>query len=143
MEADKPEDRRVLVSNDEIYSALTITPEELVVLDDHAVIIRECFDDFLSGLVTFCHYIDQDLITKDALLAHIGYWIDLLGPEGKVAAKYKQRVLGYAQEYGLLDVETLIRKYHKDFDWKKLSHEQQQGQVGSSPHVPANGSPPM
>jgi hypothetical protein len=137
LEGDKYEDRRVLVANNEIYSALTTTPEKLGGLNDQAVIIRECFDDFLSGLVTFCHYIDQSLITKDALLAHIGYWIEILGPDGEMDAKYKRRVLGYAEKYGLLDVESLIQKYHRDYNWKELPVKEEQ--EGSPPH---GGSPP-
>lgn len=114
LEAEKPEDRRVLVTNNEIYLALTTTPE-ILVEPERAAIIRECFDDYLSGLVTFCHYVDQGLITTEALMAHTGYWIELLGPEGDLDARYKRRVLGYAENYGLLDVETLIVKYHKNF----------------------------
>ncbi|MBC8031009.1 MAG: hypothetical protein H7Z16_12925 [Pyrinomonadaceae bacterium] len=123
LEGDKYEDRRVFVSNNEIYSALTTTSEKLGGLNDRAVIIRECFDDFLSGLVMFCHYVDQNLITKDALKAHLGYWIYLLGPNGKLAAKYKYRVLSYADEYMGQYVENLLRKYDKDFDWKTLKQE--------------------
>jgi hypothetical protein len=133
LEADKLEDRRVLVTNDEIYSALTTAPEELAKLKDRAAIIRDCFDEFLSGLVTFCHYIDQNLITKGALEAHLGYWINLLGPEGRLKTKYKKRVLGYADEYMGKYVESLLQKYNKDFDWRKLVEEKGQGPTGLPP----------
>ena len=123
LEADKAEDRRQVVSNQEVYSALTIKKEELSALDNKALLIRESFDDFLGGLVTFCHYIDQGLITKEALEAHLGYWIDLLGPGGGLDAKYKYRVLAYAQEYMGHYVTTLLRKYYKDYDWARLSNK--------------------
>ena len=123
IDADKPEDRKVLVLNNEIYDALTTNPEKLHDLDDRSVAIRDCFDDFLSYLITFSHYIEQDLITQDALLAHVGYWINILGtdPDELLPPKYKRRILEYAEAYGLLDVETLVKKYHRDFDWRKLS----------------------
>jgi hypothetical protein len=111
---------RKLISNDQIFSALTTTPSELAGLSDDAVLIRESFDDFLSGLITFCHYVDQNLITKEALTSYIGYWIDLLGPTGKMDPKYKVRVLAYTDEYMGDYVESLIRKYHPKFNWRSL-----------------------
>lgn len=128
IDADKPENRRVLVSNDKIYDALA--PETGKVHDLDEVAIRDCFDDFLSSLITFCHYIDQDLITEDALLAHVGYWINILGPDPDkklLAAKYKRRIFEYADKYELLDVETLVKKYHPEFDWRKLPHSSPNG----------------
>ncbi len=121
LEADKPEDRKVMVLNSEIYDALTTDANKLHNLDDRAVAIRDCFDDFLSSLVTFEHYIEQSLITKDALMAHVGYWILILGrdPDQLLALKYKRRIFEYAEFYGLLDVESLVRKYYRGFDWKK------------------------
>src|SRR6185436_16606948 len=45
-EADKPEDRRDLVLNDEIYEALTIDHDKLIGFQNKAVTIRDCFDEF-------------------------------------------------------------------------------------------------
>jgi hypothetical protein len=69
---------------------------------------------------TFNHYIDQDLITKDALMSHVGYWIELLGPEGKLDSRYKQRVLDYARQYGLDAIESLIQKYQQPTRWERI-----------------------
>lgn len=118
---DKPEDRKTFVSNETIFAALTIAPhEDLAKDDDLAVTIRDCFDTFLSYMTTFDHYIDQDLITKDALMSHVGYWIDLLGPEGKLDSRYKNRVLDYARKYGLDAIESLIQKYQQQSWWEKI-----------------------
>lgn len=56
-------------------------------------------------------------------MAHVGYWINILGtdPDELLPPKYKRRIFEYADAYGLLDVETLVKKYHRDFDWRKLS----------------------
>ena len=119
--ADKPEDRKTYVSNERIVASLTTVPhDELAKDDDLAVTIRDCFDAFLSYMGTFDHYIDQDLITKDALMSHVGYWIDLLGPEGKLDTRYKNRILAYAREYGLDAIETLIQKYDQQSRWEKI-----------------------
>ena len=113
-DATDPKDRKVTISNTEIYKALTTRPDQELDPDDEtAVLIRDCFDDFLSYLVAFYHYIDQGLITKDALTAHIGYWIELLGPKGKLSATYKSRVLGHARAYDFVEVERLLKLYQK------------------------------
>jgi hypothetical protein len=108
----------VHVSDDEIYNALTTKPESC--LDDKAKAIRECFDTFLSYLISFYHYLDQDLITKQGLLSQIGYWFELLGPEGDLGCRYKRRVYAYAEHYRFDEVEKLVQKYHKKFNWRDL-----------------------
>lgn len=114
------EKQRVFVTNAEVFRALTIDPhEDLDRDDDRAMIIRECFDAFLTDLGTFYHYVEQDLITTRALAANISYWIELLGPEGELRPDYKRRVFAYAEKYGLIEIQGLIRKYHKEFEWKK------------------------
>ena len=119
--ANKPEERKTFVSNEKIFAALTTTPhDDLAKDDDLAMTIRDCFDTFLSYMDTFNHYIDQDLITKDALMSHVGYWIELLGPEGKLDSRYKQRVLQYARQYGLDAIESLIQKYQQPSRWERI-----------------------
>lgn len=119
-QAETLKERKVFVSNQEIYNALTTTPhKDLEKNDDRAVTIRDSFDAFLSYMTTFAHYIEQDLITEDALSAHLGYWIELLGPKGKLSAKYKNRIFKYAREYGLDDIEDLIQRHHKRSVWQR------------------------
>lgn len=119
-DAEVLEKRRVFVTNEEIYEALTPTPhEDLARDDDHAVVIRECFDAFLSELITFYHHIEQKLITKEGLRANIGYWIDLLGPDGGLRPDYHRRIFAYAETYGMTEVEELIRAYHPEFKWEQ------------------------
>ena len=139
VEAERSEGREQLVTNQEIYSALTIKKEEVNSLVNKALLIRECFDEFLGGLVTFCHYIDQGLITKEALEAHLGYWIDLLGPDGRLDAEYKYRVLKYADEYMGHYVTTLLRKYYKNYDW--ASYASDQTGSAASPLQPRENQP--
>lgn len=113
--------QKVFVSNDEIYKSLTTKPhEDLERKDQRAVAIRDCFDGFFSHLVTFDHYIEQDLITTDALAAHIGYWINLLGPEGSLEPRYKRRILDYATAYEMIGVQSLIDKYNKPTLWERF-----------------------
>lgn len=119
-QAETLKERKVFVSNEEIYKALTTTPhKDLERNDDRAVTIRDSFDAFLSYMTTFAHYIEQDLITEDALSAHLGYWIELLGPKGKLSAKYKSRIFRYAREYGLDDIEDLIQRHQKRSVWER------------------------
>jgi hypothetical protein len=119
--ADKLEDRRTFVSNEKIIAALTTAPHDELARDDEvAFAIRDCFDAFLSYLVTFDHFIEQDLITKDALMSHIGYWIILFGPEGKLDANYKERILDYAQFYGLDGIFSLVEKYQQQSRWDRI-----------------------
>lgn len=114
-------DRKVFVTNNEIYEALTTTPhEDLEETNGRAIAIRDCFDSFLSYMGTFDHYIEQDLITQDALVAHLGYWIELLGPKGTLSQSYKSRIFGYATKYGLTDFEKLIGKYYKPSAWERI-----------------------
>lgn len=108
------QDKRVLIPNEEIYAALTTEPAtDLDENDVCAVAIRECFDSFFSYMSTFRHYVDQELITQDALQAHIGYWFHLLGPGGNLSAKYKERIFAYARKYEMTDFETLVEMYNK------------------------------
>jgi len=118
---EKAKNQNVFITNDEIFAALTPNPHEDLDREDlRAVAIRDCFDGFFSYLVTFDHYIQQKLITKDALSAHIGYWIDLLGPRGNLAPAYKDRVLGYAAVYKMTGVADLITKYNPPTGWDKM-----------------------
>jgi hypothetical protein len=117
----KEENKSVFVDNFEIFLALTTNPLTDLDNDDlRSVAIRDCFDSFFSYLGTFDHYIEQNLITKDALSSHIGYWISLLGPEGEMDTIFKQRVLGYAAFYGMTEVAGLLNKYYPTTLWEKL-----------------------
>jgi hypothetical protein len=107
-------DRKVFITNEEILAALTTDPAgHLDEKDVRAVAIRECFDCFLSYMSTFRHYVEQGLITQDALSAHIGYWFHLLGPKGSLSSEYKERIFAYARKYELTDFETLVEMYNK------------------------------
>jgi hypothetical protein len=120
-EEKETKDRKVFVTNDEIYKALTTTPhEDLNRDDDRSVTIRDCFDTFLSYMGTFDHYIEQGLITQDALSAQVGYWIELLGPEGKLSTRYKDRIFNYARQYELNEIEDLIAKYQRRSGWDRV-----------------------
>lgn len=113
--------KRVLITNQEIYAALTTDPAtELDENDVRAVAIRECFDSFLSYMSTFRHYVDQQLITQDALSAHIGYWFDLLGPNGDLSAAHRERIFAYAREYKMTDFEILVEMYNKPSFWERI-----------------------
>ncbi|HMH43905.1 MAG TPA: hypothetical protein VK557_10515 [Pyrinomonadaceae bacterium] len=119
--ADRAEDRKTYVSNGKIFDSLTTAPHDELARDDElAFSIRDCFDAFLSYLETFDHYINQDLITMDALTSHVGYWIELLGPEGKLEARFKTRILNYANNYGMSGVENLIQKNQSHSGWDKI-----------------------
>jgi hypothetical protein len=111
-------DKKVFLTNEEIVSALTTDPA--VDQDEKNVAIRECFDSFLSYMSTFRHYVEQGLITQDALEAHIGYWFTLLGPKGKLKAEYKKLIFDYARRYELTDFETLVEMYNKPSVWEKI-----------------------
>ena len=122
-EKENAEDKKVFVKNEEIYVALTTTPDDLDDKDprySRYIAIRECFDTFLSYMVSFNHYVNQDLITLDALSAHIGYWFSLMGPKGNLAAKYKQRTFAYAKRYEMTDFEELVKKYNKPTVWGRI-----------------------
>lgn len=106
-------DKKVFITNPEIYKALTTDPGRDLDEDDvRAIAIRECFDSFLSYMSTFHHYVEQRLITLDALAAHIGYWFILLGPEGNLSAKNKKRIFAYARKYKLTHFEMLVHAYN-------------------------------
>jgi hypothetical protein len=136
---EKYEDRTVFVSNVEIYNALTITPDNL---DNKAKEIRSCFDGLLSYLESFYHYLVQGLITQDALMSHIGYWLIILGPGDDLDCIYKKRIFAYAHEYKFYEIELLIGMYHKKFDWRKLPCSEDEPLVsGTVPSVaPAKSS---
>jgi hypothetical protein len=119
--ADKAEDRKTYVSNEKIFTSLTIAPHEELARDDElAYAIRDSFDGFLSYMETFDHYVAQDLITLDALSAHVGYWIELLGPDGKLDARFKTRILNYARNYGMTGFESLIAKNQSQSKWDNI-----------------------
>ena len=111
-------DKKVFLTNEAILSALTTDPAAH--LDEKDVAIRECFDSFLSYMSTFHHYVEQGLITQDALRAHIGYWFTLLGPKGNLLPEYKERIFAYAKNYELTDFETLVEMYNKPSVWERI-----------------------
>lgn len=117
---EKYEERTVFVSNGEIYNALTIKLEEVANLDNKAKEIRACFDGFLSYMESFYHYLTQDLITLDALMSHIGYWLIILGSGEELKCMYKKRIFAYADKYKFHEVELLIRSKYKKFNWRTL-----------------------
>jgi hypothetical protein len=120
-ETEEAKDRKVFITNDEIYAALTTNPHDnLDEKDIRAIAIRDCFDSFLSYMGTFHHYVQQGLITRDALSAHIGYWFELLGPKGSLAPAYKKRIFAYATKYGLTDFEKLVKRYSKPSFWERM-----------------------
>jgi hypothetical protein len=113
--------RKSFVSNERIFDSLTTAPhDELAQNDEVAFLIRDCFDSFLSYMETFDHYVNQDLITMDALMSHVGYWIDLLGPDGSLEARFKMRILNYANAYGMTGIESLIAKNQSPSRWEKI-----------------------
>jgi hypothetical protein len=117
-EAPNIADRKTFVPNEKIFDSLTTAPHDELARDDElAFSIRDCFDAFLSYMETFDHYVDQDLITMDALRSHVGYWIDLLGPDGTLDARYKTRLLNYARNYGMNGIESLIAKNQSQSRW--------------------------
>lgn len=119
---DDSKERKVFVSNEEIFEALTPSPiEDLDETDTRAVAIRDCFDSFLSYMGAWNHYVEHGLVTKDALASHLGYWIVLLGPTGKISPVYRSRIFKYAATYGLNDFEKLIRKYNLPSQWQRLT----------------------
>lgn len=127
------------VSNEEIYNALTTKPDST--LDEKAMAIRDGFDNFLSYLIGFYHYLEQDLITKDALLSQIGYWFELLGPDGDLDCRHKRRVYAYADHFRYYHVEKLVQTYHKKFKWTELDCSAEDGAFGAKPSVkPQAGS---
>ena len=114
-------DRKVFVTNEEIFEALTTTPrDDLEEADSRAIAIRDCFDSFLSYMGAFEHYIEQDLITKEGLLAHLGYWIILFGPKSSFSACYKDRIFEYGRNYKLTDFEKLINRYNNPSAWENI-----------------------
>jgi hypothetical protein len=120
---DNPQNRKVFVSNEEIIEALTPTPQlDLDETDVKAVAIRDCFDSFLSYMGTWNHYIQQDLITKEALAAHLGYWMELLGPNGTIDPDYRDRIFNYCRTYGLTEFEELVKRY-EPVSWSQKLRE--------------------
>lgn len=132
-EEETRKDQFVFVSNEEIYKALTTMPDRT--LDSKAIAIRDCFDQLLSYLVGFYHYLEQNLITKQGLMNHVGYWIEILGTGNDLSCRYKKRIFAYAHKYKFYEVEKLIRKYHKDFNWKTLPCSEEEQPIAS----PKNG----
>jgi hypothetical protein len=119
--AEKAEDRNTFVSNEKIFASLTTTPHDELGRDDElAFFIRDCFDSFLSYMETFNHYVNQDLITMDALISHVGYWIELLGPDGELDVRFKTRILAYGRNYGMEGFERLIEKNHHQSRWDQI-----------------------
>jgi hypothetical protein len=114
-------ERKTFVSNEKIFDSLTIAPHDELARDDElGFSIRDCFDTFLSYMDTFDHYVNQDLITMAALKSHVGYWIELLGPDEKLEARFKTRILNYARHYGMTGIESLIAKDHSQSPWDKI-----------------------
>lgn len=110
--------KKVFITNEVIVAALTTDPATH--LNETDVAIRECFDSFLSYMSTFRHYVEQGLVTQEALSAHIGYWFHLLGPKGNLSSENKESIFAYARKYELTDFEALVEMYNKPSVWGRI-----------------------
>lgn len=119
--AEDPKERKKFVSDEEIYSALTPDPEELDEDNERIITIRDCFDTYFSYMGVFNHFIKQGLVTEDAFYVHLGYWIDVLGSNSQLEAKFKDRIRLYLETSKMDDLLALIKRFEGPSSrWQKI-----------------------
>ena len=74
-------------------------------------LVRDIFDDFLSKLGTFNHYLKTDLVEKEDLKPYLIYWIDMIGKKGRKNEAVLSALWNFIDQYGYTDVQELCDKY--------------------------------
>src|SRR5262245_3687966 len=67
-----------------IISALRVHTDfadETEQFDEHEMLVRQAFDDLLTGLERFAHHVEVQLISADDLKTYLAYWLEKLASE--------------------------------------------------------------
>jgi hypothetical protein len=109
-------ERFVIIGRDEVISAL-IPHKHKSRYTKHEAIIRDTFDDFLSELEKFNHFVKIDLIKPEEFEPYLKYWINTIADD--LPEKLKCTLHIYIENYGYTGVQSFFEKFNKDIKPKR------------------------
>jgi hypothetical protein len=120
-EKEKPEERRVRVTDDILIAALAPHSRVKGFTQDGAR-IRDTFDEFFGRLERFENFIAADLISKEECEPYLAYWLDIIGMRGKDAPRRElaRTLQTYIREYQYDGVESLLSRFGYQVKVEKL-----------------------
>lgn len=104
------EGKKSLRYNNELLMLAFGEERHITQFSQEELLIRKIFDDFLTKLGFFNHYVETKLITLDDLRPYLGYWMDVLANPNK--SKRNKPLMNQIWQY--------IDKYSQD-DVRKLA----------------------
>lgn len=83
-------------------------------------LIRKIFDDFLTKLGFFNHYVETNLIQLKDLIPYLGYWMNILAnPNKSKRNKYlMNRIWQYIDKYSQNDIRKLANRFDLNPDFQ-------------------------
>lgn len=114
------EGKKVLHYGTELLMNSFDSKKEISSLTTEEKLIRRIFDDFLTKLGFFNHYIDTKLINEENLKPYLGYWLMVLGSSEKSFRNsvLMSRIWEYIDELNQNEVRTLVKRFGYEPDFK-------------------------
>ena len=99
----------------------SLDPEKNITeFSQEETLIRKIFDDFLTKLGFFNHYVETNLIQLKDLIPYLGYWMNILAnPNISKRNKYlMNRIWQYIDKYSQDDVRKLANRFDLNPDFQ-------------------------
>lgn len=114
------EGKKVLHYGTELLMNSFDSQKEISSLTTEEKLIRRVFDDFLTKLGFFNHYIDTKLINEENLKPYLGYWLMVLGSSEKSFRNpvLMSRIWEYIDELNQNEVRILVNRFGYEPDFK-------------------------
>ena len=99
----------------------SLDPEKNITeFSQEETLIRKIFDDFLTKLGFFNHYVETNLIQLKDLIPYLGYWMNILAnPNKSKRNKYlMNRIWQYIDKYSQNDIRKLANRFDLNPDFQ-------------------------
>lgn len=114
------EGKKSIHYNNELLMRSLDPERNITEFSQEEVLIRKIFDDFLTKLGFFNHYLESNLVTLKDIIPYLGYWVDVLAnPNKSKRNKYlMNRIWLYIDKYSQDDVRKLVNLFGLNPDFK-------------------------
>ncbi len=108
--------RNVIVTDDDLQQAMVPHSEKPQGFSETEVAIRNCFDELLSSIQRFEHFVEAGLVTHKDFDPYMRYWLAILGnrDSGRKPRILVETLWKYIEFYGLFDVQSFFKRFGYD-----------------------------